>query len=157
MQCARSGEPCRLCNQSMIITVETRRCVTVQAKRCCRYTMTALHCSVYRWRHSVTPTECARQQSEQCRAAIVYLQHLWHFVSTTSASSSMTMRSASDVDAAVKPTCVLNANKAQTPVSAISRRRVGRWQLVRAWTEGRRRKTRERFVTLLSSSHVPIA
>ena len=36
------------------------------------------------------------------------------------------MRSASDVDAAVKPTCVLNANKAQTPVSAISRGREGR-------------------------------
>ena len=36
-------------------------------------------------------------------------------------SSSMTMRSASDVDATVKSTCVLNANKAQTPVSAIGR------------------------------------
>ena len=49
--------------------------VMEQAERCCRYTDTAPCCSDFRWRHSVTSTECRRQQSEWCGAIVVYLQH----------------------------------------------------------------------------------
>jgi hypothetical protein len=50
-------------------------CVMEQPVACCRYTDTAPCCSDYRSPHSVTSTECGRQQSEWCGAVVVYLQH----------------------------------------------------------------------------------
>ena len=56
------------------------------------------------------------------------------FLSTTTLSPSVTMRSASTVDEAVEAACAGDSHGAQTPVSAISRGRGGRRRHPGPWT-----------------------
>ena len=56
------------------------------------------------------------------------------FLSTTTLSPTVTMRSASEVDAAIEAACAGDSHGAQTPVSAISRGREGRRQHPGPWT-----------------------
>ena len=56
------------------------------------------------------------------------------FLSTTTLSPTVTMRSASEVDAAIEAACAADSHGAQTPVSAIGRGRWGRRRRVQART-----------------------
>ncbi len=56
------------------------------------------------------------------------------FLSTTTLSPTVTMRSASEVDAAIETACAGDSHGAQTPVSAIGRGRWGRRRRVQART-----------------------
>ena len=56
------------------------------------------------------------------------------FPSTTTLSPTVTMRSASEVDAAIEAACAGDSHGAQTPVSAIGRGRWGRRRRVQART-----------------------
>ena len=76
-------------------------------------------------------------------------QHLRKPSPTTSVSPTVTMRSASTVDAAIERTCAGDAHGPQAAVSAIGRGRWGRWQRVRARTAAALRNARERSLTLL--------
>ena len=60
------------------------------------------------------------------RSSLRYLAAAASFLSTTTLSPSVTMRSASTVDEAVKAACVGDSHGAQTPLFAISRGREGR-------------------------------
>ena len=56
------------------------------------------------------------------------------FPSTTTLSPTVTMRSASEVDAAIETACAGDSHGAQTPASAIGRGRWGRRRRVQART-----------------------
>ena len=56
------------------------------------------------------------------------------FATTTTLSPTVTMRSASEVDAAIEAACAGDSHGAQTPVSAISRGRGGRRRHPGPWT-----------------------
>ena len=83
------------------------------------------------------------------RPAIGAQQHLRKPSPTTSVSPTVTMRSASTVDAAIERTCAGDAHGPQAAVSAIGRGRWGRWQRVRARTAAALRNARERSVWVL--------
>ena len=63
-----------------------------------------------------------------------YLRAATSFASTTTLSPTVTMRSASEVDAAIEAACAGDSHGAQTPVSAIGRGRWGRRRRVQART-----------------------
>ena len=63
-----------------------------------------------------------------------YLGARTRFPSTTTLSPTVTMRSASEVDAAIEAACAGDSHGAQTPVSAIGRGRWGRRRRVQART-----------------------
>ena len=78
-----------------------------------------------------------------CAEQAIDLQHpvacgrmvkVFCFLSTTTLSPSVTMRSASTVDEAVEAACAGDSHGAQTPVSAISRGREGRRRHPGPWT-----------------------
>ena len=78
-----------------------------------------------------------------CAEQAIDLQHpvacgrmvkVFCFLSTTTLSPSVTMRSASTVDEAVEAACAGDSHGAQTPVSAISRGRGGRRRHPGPWT-----------------------
>ena len=120
-----------------------------QAERCCWEPGPALHHSDYRSPHSVPSCECGRQAPGCSRATPGSQQHLRKPSPTTSVSPTVTMRSASTVDAAIERTCAGDAHGPQAAVSAIGRGRWGRWQRVRARTAAALRNARDHSVTLM--------
>ena len=120
-----------------------------QAERCCWDRSAALHHSDDRWRHSLPSTECRRQAPGCSRAALRSQQHLRKPSPTTSVSPTVTMRSASTVDAAIERTCAGDAHGPQAAVSAIGRGRWGRWQRVRARTAAALRNARDHSVWVM--------
>ena len=72
------------------------------------------------------------------------------FVSTTTLSPTVTMRSASEVDAAIEAACAGDSHGAQTPVSAIGRGRWGRRRRVQARTAA---ASRSALHTVSTKSH----
>ena len=77
------------------------------------------------------------------------------FLSTTTLSPSVTMRSASEVDATIEAACAGDSHGAQTPVSAIGRGRWGRRRRVQARTAAASRSALHTFSTK-SDGFVPI-
>ena len=84
-------------------------------------------------------------------------QHLRKPSPTTSVSPTVTMRSASTVDAAIERTCAGDAHGPQAAVSAIGRGRWGRWQRVRARTAAALRNARDHSVWLMYLYHLELA
>ena len=76
------------------------------------------------------------------------------FVSTTTLSPTVTMRSASEVDAAIEAACAGDSHGAQTPVSAIGRGRWGRRRRVQARTAAASRSALQ-HVSTKSDGFVP--
>ena len=72
------------------------------------------------------------------------------FLSTTTLSPSVTMRSTSEVDAAIEAACAGDSHGAQTPVSAIGRGRWGRRRRVQARTAA---ASRSALHTVSTKSH----
>ena len=72
------------------------------------------------------------------------------FATTTTLSPSVTMRSASEVDAAIEAACAGDSHGAQTPVSAIGRGRWGRRRRVQARTAA---ASRSALHTVSTKSH----
>jgi hypothetical protein len=72
------------------------------------------------------------------------------FATTTTLSLSVTMRSASEVDAAIEAACAGDSHGAQTPVSAIGRGRWGRRRRVQARTAA---ASRSALHTVSTKSH----
>ena len=94
------------------------------------------------------------QSSMQYLAAAA--SSLW----TTTLSPSVTMRSASTVDKAVEAACVGDSHGAQTPVSAISRGRRGRWWRAAARTAAvaaALRNPGDRFVWVMYGFYLELA
>ena len=77
------------------------------------------------------------------------------FVSTTTLSPTVTMRSASEVDAAIEAACAGDSHGAQTPVSAIGRGRWGRRRRVQARTAAASRSALQ-HVSTFSDGFEPI-
>ena len=69
------------------------------------------------------------------------------FASTTTLSPTVTMRSASEVDAAIEAACAGDSHGAQTPVSAIGRGRWGRRRRVQARTAAASRSALQHLST----------
>ena len=77
------------------------------------------------------------------------------FLSTTTLSPSVTMRSSSEVDAAIEAACAGDSHGAQTPVSAIGRGRWGRRRRVQARTAAASRSALQ-HVSTFSDGFEPI-
>ena len=95
-----------------------------------------------------------------CAEQAIDLQHpvacgrmvkVFCFLSTTTLSPSVTMRSAPTVDEAVEAACAGDSHGAQTPVSAISRGRGGRRRHPGPWTRDCRGPVLRSALTALST------
>ena len=82
--------------------------------------------------HPYLISSCSDSQHQ--RITGTQMLKVYCFLSTTTLSPSVTMRSASTVDEAVEAACAGDSHGAQTPVSAISRGRGGRRRHPGPWT-----------------------
>ena len=98
---------------------------TEPAERCCLYTPAGLVHSHYHSPNSAPSHERGGRAAGCTRPARAYQQHHAQMHDERLQTSSVSMRSASTVDAAIERTCDGDTYRAQTPVSAIGRGRGG--------------------------------
>ena len=92
---------------------------------------------------------------EHQRMTCMRMLKVFCFATTTTLSPTVTMRSASEVDAAIEAACAGDSHGAQTPVSAIGRGRWGRRRRVQARTAAASRSALQ-HVSTFSDGYVRI-